>query len=298
MISLIATTVAIWLVWIVFARSAAATKGRRWRNALVAVAAVVIAVAAWPGGMVLRKTLVQLAMPCGVVWLLLAGLALAAWHARHRRLAASIAAAWVLFSLAGNAWVAGAMFAWLEGEYAPIVPLEKGPFEAVVVLGGGTSTAPNREPQLSAGGDRVRLGAALYLAGRAPHLICTGTRIAGVSRNPNDPAEEVARLWQQLGVPRERITQLPGRTTSEEMIALRRFLEQRNWRRVGLVTSAAHMRRALRLAHREGLRLDPLPADFVTQPSAFNGLSIIPDGATLLRTHLGCKEILAGWLGQ
>ena len=62
------------------------------------------------------------------------------------------------YTLAGNGGLSKALLVWLERDYAGIDPLKQGPFDAVVVLGGGTEIAPNGQCQLTNAGDRVALG--------------------------------------------------------------------------------------------------------------------------------------------
>ena len=45
----------------------------------------------------------------------------------------------------------------------------------IVLMGGGTNVAANRQPQLAAAGDRVAMVARLFHAGKVERIICTGT---------------------------------------------------------------------------------------------------------------------------
>ncbi|MHB8902668.1 MAG: YdcF family protein, partial [Thermoguttaceae bacterium] len=69
-------------------------------------------------------------------------------------------------------------------------------------------------------------------------------------------------------------------------------------KRLGLVTSAWHMKRALRLARVNGLSLQPLPADFRGTAIEWAPRDFNPTGSGFLKSELACKEILAGLVGR
>ena len=69
-----------------------------------------------------------------------------------------------------------------------------------------------------------------------------------------------------LGVPSGAITRLPGRDTAEEMRSLADWFEKQPSRPVvGLITSAFHIRRAMRLAGVNELNFVPLPCAYRRQ---------------------------------
>jgi uncharacterized SAM-binding protein YcdF (DUF218 family) len=165
-----------------------------------------------------------------------------------------------------------------------------------VVLGGASFDAPNGEPQLGRAGDRVMLGGRLYHRGLAGFVVCTGT--SGLGTRGRDASETAALLLADLNIPEERIIRTSGRNTKEEMEELRRLIDQRQWRRVGLITSAWHMRRAMRLAKAVGLDLAPLPADFRSEFPDWNPVLLIPNSQAFDDTNLACKELMAGLVGR
>ena len=71
--------------------------------------------------------------------------------------------------------------------------------------------------------------------------------------------------------------------------------------RVGLITSAWHMPRALRLARANGLNPIPVPADFVSPPQHDRpiqagevALSMFPDEGNMSKVGVLLREVLAG----
>jgi uncharacterized SAM-binding protein YcdF (DUF218 family) len=246
----------------------------------------------------IEKALTTLAMPCGLLWLGMMALLCLAWRAKRRKLAVGLLLLVAGYTSAGNAWFGTALLSWLEKDYRAISPLAEGPFDAVIILGGGTDETPAGAPQLHTSGDRVMVGAQLYLSGRTQYVVCTGARIQNLSRNRRDASENTAILLRGLGVPEGHIIRARGRNTSEEIRAIREVLSQRKWRRVGLVTSAWHMARAMRLAGKAELDLQPLPADFRGTPPPWSLVYVVPNGGSFRDTSTACKEILARLIGR
>src|SRR5690606_1181865 len=113
-------------------------------------------------------------------------------------------------------------------------------------------------------------------------------------------AEETTEIWRQWAVPDDRILQIHGTNTREEMAAIRQLADEHpDWKRLGLVTSAWHMARAMRLAEKHGLSLEPLPANFRGTPINWKPWSlIVPSGDGFQCSQHACKEILARTAGQ
>jgi uncharacterized SAM-binding protein YcdF (DUF218 family) len=88
-----------------------------------------------------------------------------------------------------------------------------------------------------------------------------------------------------------------GLLVLEEIQSIKRLIVERRWRRVGLVTSAWHMARAMPLARDAQLDLQPLPADFRT-PQTWSPIWIIPGEGSFQDTGLACKEMLARVVGR
>ncbi len=226
----------------------------------IPLGAVVVAVLHWPAWFELRKALGLLVMPLGLIWLALLGL----WILlrEHRAPALGLGLLVALFTLLGNAWVSGALVALLEAPYREHDPFAAAPLEAVLVLGGGTGYDPFDRAQLGEAGDRLRLAAALQRRGRIGILVASG-RSTGALHQPRDLARDTRALWLQWGVSRGAIHLLPqGRNTREELAAFATLCRERGWRRVGVLSSAWHLRRAMAAAHANGLDPVPLPADF------------------------------------
>src|SRR5260370_28617279 len=103
--------------------------------------------------------------------------------------------------------------------------------EALIVLGDDNFYA-----------DRATRGAQLFREGKAPVIVASGRRLR--------PNAGIAELMEhdlvERGVPRDKIVRFvhDGDNTLEEAQALARFVKQRKWRSVILVTSNFHTRHA------------------------------------------------------
>lgn len=274
---------------------AAVAGRRRWQVATVAclVLAAAVVGAAWVllcGAFDVRKVLGTLAMPAGVVWLGLLGAAW--WWTGRGRPAAALWVLWVAYTVAGNGFVGGAVLSWLERPFAGIDPFAGPTLDAVVVLGGGVRAGADGRLALGESGDRPMLGARLLWAGRTRLLVTTGPAVESDEGELTVP-ELTGRLWTGIGVPHAVILQVPGpRTTAEEMDAVAELVARRGWRRVGVVTSGYHLRRALALARARGLELEPMPAGPVGSLAPPAPQSLLPSGEGFAAVHRGCWELL------
>ncbi len=253
--------------------------------------------------MAAQKIATSLAMPCGIIWYLLSCSIVAARSVGAIRLTRTLVVVWLIFTGLGNYFVATWLAHSLEDPYVEIRPLDQQPFDYVIVLGGGASQGANERHQGNGSGDRLILAAQLYHAGVAQNLICTGKRIASMNASSFDASEQSQDILIRLAVPESAIEIHGGRTTSEEMKTLgERF--SNSGQRVGLVTSAWHLRRAMRLAKRNNLLPQPLPANFITGPASRELTpgeiiqSLIPQSGNMATVAKVAKEYLAMLVGR
>jgi uncharacterized SAM-binding protein YcdF (DUF218 family) len=261
-------------------------------------ALLVLAGALSPGQFELRKFVGLCLMPAGLVWLGLLALARVLARRGLGRFAVAVVALWALYTLAGNAWLGGLLAAFLQRGYASIDPFRQGRFDAVVVLGGGVDVSDEGKPMLTAAGDRVLLAVRLFRAGDVGLLVTTGPFAARAHGRPISDAAATATIWRQLGVPAERIVVLEGpRSTTAEVLAIRDAVARNGWSRVGVLTSAWHLRRAMRLCSRYGVHAYPLPADSFEPPAA-QLRWLVPQQLGFWRVQVVCWEALGALAGR
>jgi uncharacterized SAM-binding protein YcdF (DUF218 family) len=96
--------------------------------------------------------------------------------------------------------------------------------------------------------DRATRGAELFREGKAPVVVASGRRLR--------PNAGIAELMEhdlvERGVPKDKIVRLThdADSTEEEAEALKKLVKERKWRRVIVVTSNYHTRRARYIFHK------------------------------------------------
>ena len=275
------TFVALFLAVVVVGRALRARElppGRRRARLVIAALLIVVAVVAGPTGLVLSKTVGRTLLPLGFLWFVVLLITLQRLVVQDRRAATLAGILTVTLTLVGSEPLGQAMMQTLEAPFQAD-PLAAGDaFDAVIVLGGGAQAGPNDVVELGPSGDRIFLGARLFHAGRTPMLVTTGSAIEGFQQ-PFDSLSATTRMWRDVGVDPAAIVPVTGtRTTSEEATQCAALVRQRGWRRVGLVTSAWHLRRATGLFRRAGVDVVPLAADHRGAPSWDGLYSLIPTG--------------------
>ena len=234
---------------------------RSARGVLAPVLAVLVLLGwAMPSGLVAKKVLALLVLPPGAVWLGL--IALSAWPGLRRWPRALAILALAAHTVAGNVWLGAWMLRRLEAPY--LARTDGGRFDAVCVLGGGTSATPGGEAQLGPAGDRLLVPVRLFSEGRTPLLVASGMNVTA-AEGSRSLAEDTARIWREMGIPESAILRSDEpRTTREEIRAFGRMAEKNGWKRVGVCSSAWHLRRVERLCLEEKREMIPVPADFLS----------------------------------
>jgi uncharacterized SAM-binding protein YcdF (DUF218 family) len=251
------------------------------------------------GQTMLEKTLTALAFPCGILWLAL--IVLVYFSLLLRQAWPSLIGLFclVLLTVAGNSFVANWLTAQREAPFEDLAPMNMEPYDVVFLLGGGTTTRLDGTPQLDNSGDRVTTAARLFHAGKIRNIVCSGTQSFRTTEKDLHPHEEAANILVELGVPRENVLEMNGENTSEEMANIRKWLDANpNPGRIGILSSAWHLQRVMRLAERAGVIADPIPADFLTSPFVPSPNLIIPSSSNLETTRKILKEYLADVIGR
>ncbi len=247
----------------------------------------------------LTKFLTWLASP--LVIALALGL-FAWWQAYRGRRGRAIA--WLIASVAWSlVWTSPLFYGWfgctLERKYPPLRVEVMPAADAIVVLGGGMESSFPRLPYADMNGaaDRIWHAARLYHAGKAPLVILSGSW-DDVSSQP---------LLLDLGVPPSSIrVETASRNTAENARFTAALLQETRARRVLLVTSAWHMRRAQLLFARTGVEVIPAATDYEAtiaraRPDRWGLQNLLPSPDALNRNTGILKEYIGYWvyrLGQ
>lgn len=256
------------------------------------------AYAAW-GTTILEKSLTALAMPVGFIWLILLAWVYGAFCLRQRKTAIVAGLCLAVVWGFGNFMIANTLVRSLERPFFGFDPEALEPLDAVVVLGGGTTTNPNAQAQLARSGERVAMAAKLFLAGKADRIICTGTQTYISSEDDLDTSAESKAVLKDLAIAPEAIDTIPGENTYQEMQSLKKWMaEHPDAQRIGIITSAWHLERAMRLAAATGIEATPIPADFLSRFPTVSPDWIIPSSDNLDHSTLAIKEYLAALVGR
>ena len=248
----------------------------------------------------LEKLLTAYAMPVGLIWNLLILSSLASSYHHKTSQAMGYLGFAIMIYLFGTVPLGWSLSRLIEPDIPTVFPSEE-KYDAVVLLGGSTRQK-GEVAELASDGQRLMLATQLYHAGRTRHIIATGG-LPVVALQDMPHSEQSRRLLQSVGVPADAITTLGGENTREEMARLAQHFstgaQSLADSQVGLITNAAHMPRAIRLAGRSNLDFIPLPCVFNSsgsiEVSIFN---MIPSAHGLLVSTTACYEILARLAGQ
>ena len=184
------------------------------------------------------------------------------------------------------------------------------------MLGGGTEPAspPRTTVEINGAGDRVLYAAELYREGKAPFILLSGGDIEWLSSGSTTPAQDMAALLVQMGVPESALwLENESKNTYENALYAKEFLDEQDINQILLVTSAMHMPRAVALFEKQGFEVTPLPVDFSVTDSISASSSegnivgklidIMPTASNLALTTNAMKEYLGyfiyklqGWL--
>ena len=209
----------------------------------------------------LSKLLDVLASP--LTWALLLLVAALAYRRRPSRSYTLVAVSAIVLYAFSTEPVANRAMRWVEASAAstfrPAVV-----YDAVIVLSGEVDAAASRASgrvELTAAADRIVAGFELLREGRARAILLSGGAVAPEAGEPSE-AERVAGELRAWGIPPDRIVvEGASRNTHENAIEAARVVAARGWKTLVLVTSAAHMSRALGCFRAVGLAPDALPVD-------------------------------------
>jgi uncharacterized SAM-binding protein YcdF (DUF218 family) len=256
------------------------------------------------------KTLPPFVYPLGIAMLLV--LLALFLHKRVRWQRLVLILSLLVLLIFSNRWTAAWLTRSLEWRYftppeltpASLQALQSPLADVIVVLGGGTESflAPRPLVEVNGAGDRVLYAAYLYKHGAAPHLLLSGGRIDWLSAG-DSPAQDMAFILALMDVPADALWLEPrSLNTAENAVEAKKFLETKGIQRIILVTSAAHMPRAVKLFKEQGFEVLPAPTDYDLTEEDWQSLThgslltqvynLLPSASNLSSTTSSLKEYL------
>ncbi|OPY86526.1 MAG: hypothetical protein A4E72_01648 [Syntrophus sp. PtaU1.Bin208] len=227
--------------------------------------------------------------PVAIIVLLLAAGTMAALSKRKGRAALFLAPALVLLYGLSIAPVSGALCRWLEQDYTAESTVQKGRLDVVIVLGGGVVEPAETGETLPSVQTASRLLRAVqvFRESGAAHLLCSAKGIGRTSEG-----DVMAAAAERLGVPREKILVDPvsENTRGHAVEADRRFTDKTI--RIGLVTSAYHLKRAEREFRLYFANVVPIPSDYlVSRPREIRTVDFVPNAGSLFKSAVALHEM-------
>jgi uncharacterized SAM-binding protein YcdF (DUF218 family) len=229
------------------------------------------------------------------------------WATRRPRLGKTlVTVGTVLLLLLSTSFISSGLLTPLERRYPAILHPEKiswegHPVEAsprwIVVLGGGHVSDPSLPVNSQIGGaalGRVVEGVRLYNAIPGSKLLLSGGKVF----DSMPVAEAMAQVAVLLGAkPQDILLEPDSRDTAEEAEIIAKMIGREKFI---LVTSAAHMPRAMALFKKCGMRPLPAPTDYLDrQAQGFSPGSFIPTASSLRQVETAGHEYLGlawAWL--
>ena len=158
--------------------------------------------------------------------------------------------------------------------------------DALVVLGGGVLPARGLRPKAVPSGftySRTVHAVDVLKQTSIPYLVLCGERAAPMMRD----------LAVDMGVPAERIVvEAHSYNTRAHPVELKKLPELQHVRKVGVVTSALHMPRAVAEFEKHYSYVVPVPCDFIFEKWGWSWGMLIPSSGALYHNSMFFHEIL------
>jgi uncharacterized SAM-binding protein YcdF (DUF218 family) len=156
--------------------------------------------------------------------------------------------------------------------------------DAIVILGGGAyNTGILKEDSTK----RLLTGFVLHKQTNLPIILSGGASIGALPE-----AEVMKGLLLTLGVDKSKIyTEVNSKDTEENAQEVKKLCERLRCKRVVLVSSAYHMRRAVLAFQKAGLEVVPYPTDF-KRDMKYNFYSLLPKMGVFADSYKALREYL------
>ena len=221
----------------------------------------------------LLRQLLLLLQPIGLVWGGLIVLAVIFWRRKQRGFALAASAMILILTVVGGTDISFWMLWKLEEPWTSVKLAEQPECEAALVLGGFAD--PSRYEaggvHLTRAGDRVMMGIEALRTGKAKVLLLGGGWMVQDGKRVSE--SETVKAWLtgwKLTSDREVIALGQCVDTHDEAVRFAALAKERGWKRLLLITSATHMRRAAATFRAVGAEPFPVPCNFlsiaVTEP--------------------------------
>lgn len=247
----------------------------------------------------LSKILPLFVMPVGVTLFLLLVAMLLLRGGKRRTGSVFVLLAFVNLWVMATPIVGESLYRRVESAYPPVT-LDRVPNANCIILLGGVveSPAPPRvDIEFNDSVDRVHKAAELFHAGKAPYLIVTGGNQPWSTAQQSE-AELIRDLLVQWKVPREVILlEASSRNTRENALYTKNAVDSIHCDEALLVTSAAHMPRAMAAFRAVGINPTPVSTDVrAARNKSLTVLDFLPDARALEMSSDALREMVGQWV--
>jgi uncharacterized SAM-binding protein YcdF (DUF218 family) len=211
-----------------------------------------------------------------------------------------VLASLILLAIVGLSPVGNALIVPLEERF-PAWDERRGAPNGIVVLGGALTPDVSEARNVVALNEAAeRMTVAVDLARRYPNARIVFSGGIGLMTGTHTEAQVALKLFESLGLSRERIVlEDRSRNTYENAVFSREIAQPKPGERWLLVTSAYHMPRSMGIFRKAGFAVEPHPADWRTRGTrdALQVFDTVGDG--LRRTDTAVREwvgLVAYWL--
>lgn len=246
------------------------------------------------------RSAMTLLEPIGFVWSCLVVLTVLLIRKQRKRLAAALGALAAFIWVVGATPLPGALLGSLERPWVGVKRADLPAADAIVLLGG--FSAPSREEvgrlHFNQSADRAMTALELVRLGKAKTLLVGGGAVTvdGKPFAEADLLKEILMVWKAT---EPEVISLGGsKHTRHEAEKVAKLAQERGWKRVLLVTSASHMKRAAGVFRTTtSLEVIPVPSAFLTSVSIITADStdLVPRAAGFVKLENYLHEQI-GWL--
>jgi uncharacterized SAM-binding protein YcdF (DUF218 family) len=244
--------------------------------------------------LLLSKIGPMILLPEGLIALALLGASIGLAVRARRTTAMFVIAALAVFWLSAMPVFANWMMGTLERQHTSD-PATLPQAELAIVLGGGVGAPipPSETPELYDAADRIWRAAHLYRSGHVKRIIAVGGQLPW-DETPRAEGDVMRDMLITLGVPAAAIEiGTTSRNTYENATEARGIMRGPPFESALLVTSAAHMPRALAVFRAAGIPVDPAPCDFRSSSRSGHILDWLPQAGAFAMTSNAVRE----WIG-
>ena len=246
----------------------------------------------------LSKLLPPLVLPVAIVIYLCAAALLFLYLDKRKTSGVLLLSALLLLWACSIPVVSGYLYGKLEQVYPPVAMSEIPVSKCVVLLGGSVSLArpPRVEFDMSESIDRVRKAARLQQLAKGELIIVAAANNQHGSLFALSEAQVIKMLLVEWGVPESVVVlSKASNNTRENALVSSLLIEELSCGRPLLVTSAAHMPRAVASFRMVGVDVFPVSTDVrVTTESSIRASDWIPNARSLKMTTNAMRE----WMGR